>query len=276
MTRYLRFVKIEHTFFSLPLIYSGVFLAAEQLPSWRVLLLIFVAAAGARTVALSLNRIIDREIDRRNPRTAGRELPSGQMRLGEALAVLGAGLGFYLGAAYAIAPVCLYYSPIPLLIFVVYPYMKRFTPLAHLGVGLGLSMAPLGGWFAIAQSFHQVLPAILLALFTLFWVSGFDIIYSTLDEEFDRQEGLYSFPSVWGRKKALAISALLHILAFAMLLALFLWQMRTLASFFFLLLAGGLLYLEQRQSSNVPLAFFRINIIIGLVIFLFVAAGEKS
>lgn len=270
LIRYFRFVKIEHTLFSLPLIYSGVFLAAEQLPSWRALLLIFAAAAGARTVALSLNRIIDREIDRRNPRTAGRELPSGQMRLGEAIAVLGVGLGFYLGASYALAPICFYYSPIPLLIFVGYPYLKRFTPLAHFGVGLGLSMAPLGGWFAIAQSFHQVLPAILLSLFTLFWVSGFDIIYSTLDEEFDRQEGLYSFPSVLGRKKALAISALLHILAFAMLLALFLWQMRTPASFFFLLLAGGLLYLEQRKASDVELAFFRINIIIGFLVFLFV------
>lgn len=274
MIKYLRFVKIEHTLFSLPLIYSGVFLAAEQLPSWKILLLILVAGTGARTAALALNRIIDKEIDRRNPRTAGRELAGGRMKLGEALAVLCLGLVFYLGAAYAIAPICLYYSPIPLLVFVGYPYMKRFTPLAHFGVGLALSMAPLAGWFAIILNFHQPFPAILLALFTLFWVSGFDIIYSTLDEEFDRQEGLYSLPSVLGPKKALTISALLHILAFSMLLTLFLWQFRNPASLFFLLLAGALLYLEQLKSSNVQLAFFRINIIIGFVVFLFVTTGR--
>ena len=187
----LNFVKIEHTLFSLPLIYSGAVLAAKDSPPLLLLILIFAGAVGARTTALALNRIIDREIDRRNPRTAARELPSGKISVGQALGILSLGLVLYFSATALISPFCLILSPLPLMIFVIYPYMKRFTPLAHFGVGLGLSMAPLGGWFAVQQSLQNIVPGLLLSLFTLFWVSGFDIIYSTLDELFDRQENLH-------------------------------------------------------------------------------------
>ncbi|MBI2619924.1 MAG: 4-hydroxybenzoate octaprenyltransferase [Ignavibacteriales bacterium] len=269
----LSFVKIEHTLFSLPLIYSGVFLAAKELPSPTLFLLVLTAALGARTTALALNRIIDREIDRRNPRTSQRELASGKLSVTEATVVLAGGVVLYLASAALISTFCLLLSPIPLLIFTAYPYMKRFTPLAHFGVGLGLAMAPLGGWFAVQQSFENLLPGALLTLFTLFWVAGFDIIYSTLDELFDRQENLYSFSARYGKRIALRISGFLHAAAFAILSALFLTYVRAIGSFVFLLASGYLLYLEHKKSEDVELAFFRINAIVGFAVLGMVISG---
>jgi len=273
LQKFLRFVKIEHTLFSLPLIFSGVFLASKEPPTIVMLVLILTAATGARTAALALNRIIDREIDRRNPRTAVRELPSGRMSLYEALVVLAVGSGLYLGSAAIICPFCLALSPLPLLIFTVYPYMKRFTALAHFGVGLGLAMAPLGGWFAVQQSFENILPGLLLSLFTLFWVTGFDIIYSTLDELFDRTENLYSFTSRYGRTKALRISALLHIAAFGALALLFIFYIKALAAVPLLMVSGFLLYLEHKKAEDVELAFFKINAMLGFVILGMIVVG---
>ena len=271
--KFLRFVKIEHTLFSLPLIFSGVFLASKELPTWTLVMLILVAATGARTAALALNRIIDREIDRRNPRTIVRELPSGRMNLSEALIVLSLGIVLYLGSAALISPFCLALSPLPLVIFTIYPYMKRFTALAHFGVGLGLAMAPLGGWFAVEQSFQNILPGALLSLFTLFWVTGFDIIYSTLDELFDREEQLFSFSSRYGRTRALRISAFLHFLAFCSLAVLFLMYIKALAAVPLLMLSGYLLFLEQRKAGDVELAFFKINAVLGFVILGMIVVG---
>ena len=238
-----------------------------------MLVLILVAATGARTAALALNRIIDREIDKRNPRTAVRELPSGRMNVPEAVLVLALGLVLYLGSAALISPFCLTLSPLPLVIFTIYPYMKRFTAMAHFGVGMGLAMAPLGGWFAVQQSLNNILPALLLSLFTLFWVTGFDIIYSTLDEMFDREEHLYSFTSRYGRTQALRISALLHVLAFCTLALLFVLYIRALAALPLLMISGFLLYLEQRKAGDVELAFFKINAVLGFVILGMIVVG---
>lgn len=270
---FLNFIKIEHTLFSLPLIYSGVFLASRELPSIELLALILFAAVGARTTALVLNRIIDREIDRRNPRTADRELASGRLSVRDALMILAGGIAVYLLSAALISTFCLMIAPIPLAIFVAYPYMKRFTPLAHFGVGLGLAMAPLGGWFAVQQSLENAGPAILLTLFTVLWVAGFDIIYSTLDELFDRQAQLYSFSSRYGKKTALRISAFLHTAAFIVLAILFLTYVRAIASFIFLLSSGYLLYLEHKKSENVEMAFFRINAVLGFAVLGMVVSG---
>jgi 4-hydroxybenzoate polyprenyltransferase len=273
LQKFLRFVKIEHTLFSLPLIYSGVFLAAKEPPTLTLLGLVLAAATGARTAALALNRLIDREIDKRNPRTAVRELPSGRMNVAEGMFVLVIGIALYLGSAALISPFCLLLSPLPLLIFTVYPYMKRFTALAHFGVGLGLAMAPLGGWFAVQQSLENILPGALLSLFTLCWVTGFDVIYSTLDEMFDRQEQLYSFTSRYGRTTALRISAILHLISFVALALLFIFYIRAIAALPLLLLSGFLLYLENKKADDVELAFFRINAIIGFAILGMVMVG---
>ncbi len=274
MKKLLSFVKIEHTLFSLPLIYSGVLLASkEEPPSWKILILVLTAATGARTVAFSLNRIIDRHIDARNPRTASRDLPSGRMTLTEALGVMFAGLALYFGSAYLLSDFCFFMSPIPLAVFMIYPTMKRYTPIAHFGVGMGLAMGPLGGWFAVSPSFEHLIAPVILSLFTLFWVAGFDIIYSTLDEEFDKKEALYSFPALFGRERALRYSAFLHVMAFALLVILFFYSVFSLLALPLLLLTGYLLYLEQKKAEDVELAFFRINAVAGFSVFAMVLIG---
>jgi 4-hydroxybenzoate polyprenyltransferase len=268
------FVKIEHTLFSLPLVYSGALMAGgAALPSLQTMLCILTAATGARTVAFALNRIIDRKIDALNPRTASRDLPSGKMSVGEALGVLLAGLLLYFGSAALLSSFCLFMSPIPLIIFVVYPTMKRYTPLAHFGVGLGLAMGPLGGWFAVSPSFENLAPPLLLSLFTLFWVAGFDIIYATLDEQFDRAKNLYSFPSRFGTKVALRFSAVFHAVAFVFLAALFWYSVFSLLALPLLMLTGYLLFLEQKKAEHVELAFFKINAVAGFAVLCMVIVG---
>jgi 4-hydroxybenzoate polyprenyltransferase len=241
-------------------------LATERVPSVELRVFVLLAAPGARTIAMTLNRIIDAEIDRRNLRTNNREIPAGRMSLSEAAGVLVVGMMLYFGAAYLISWFCFILSPIPLIIFVVYPYAKRFTALAHFGVGLGLSMAPLGGWFAVKGSLENILPGALISLFTLLWATGFDVIYSTLDEKFDKEAGLFSVPSRFGSKEALIISSALHILAFGTLILLFLTSINNLLALPFLLLSGILLYLEQKKTADVELAFFKINAVIGFVV----------
>jgi 4-hydroxybenzoate polyprenyltransferase len=167
-------------------------------------------------------------------------------------------------------------SPIPLAVFVVYPTMKRYTPLAHFGVGLGLAMGPLGGWFAVSPSFDHLLAPTLLSLFTLLWVAGFDIIYSTLDEEFDKKASLYSFPVRFGRARALRYSALFHLAAFLLLVWLFFFSLRSLIALPLLLLTGYLLWLEQRKAEDVELAFFRINAVAGFAVFAMVLLGVSA
>ncbi len=277
MKKYFSFVKIEHTLFSLPLIYSGVLLGTKgSFPSVKVLFLVLAAATGARTIAFALNRIIDRHIDAKNPRTSVRDLPSGRMSLSEALWVLVAGALLYFGSAWFLSDFCFMLSPIPLAIFIVYPTMKRYTPLAHFGVGLGLAMGPLGGWFAVSPTFQNLTIPLLLSFFTLFWVAGFDIIYSTLDEEFDRKENLYSFPSRFGRNTALQYSAVFHGIAFVLLAVLFFYSILSLLALPLLVLTGILLFLEQRKASDVELAFFTINAVAGFSVFFMILVGELA
>jgi 4-hydroxybenzoate polyprenyltransferase len=151
--------------------------------------------------------------------------------------------------------------------------MKRYTPLAHFGVGLGLAMGPLGGWFAVSPSFENLFTPGLLSLFTLLWVAGFDIIYATLDEEFDRKAALYSFPSRFGRERALRYSGLLHLAAFAVLVVLFVQSVLSLLALPLLAATGGLLYVEQKKAEDVQLAFFKINAVAGFAVFAMILIG---
>lgn len=273
LKNYSNFIKFEHTLFSLPIIFAGAFLAAKSVPDINTIILILFAGIGARTAALGINRIIDKNIDSRNPRTASRELPSGKISLNEAFGIVGFGLGIYFAACYLICDLVFRLSPIPLVIFILYPFLKRFTPLCHFGVGLALALAPLGGWIAITCSLENIFPAIMLSLFTFFWVSGFDIIYATLDEKFDKREGVYSMVSSYGKETAHLVSAVLHIFAFLLLLVLNLLVIKRGYSSLVLITIGFLLFLEQKKSSNVDLAFFKINIVIGLAVFIFILAG---
>ena len=268
-----RFLRFEHTLFSLPMLFAGVLLGAGLDPSLRLLLLVLVAGIGARTAALGLNRIIDRRLDAANPRTASRELPRGALGLTEAWGVTAAGAAVYVGAAWLLAPICLLLAPIPLAVFVAYPYLKRVTPWCHLGVGLGLAMAPLGGWFAARLAFEDLLPPLLLAGFTLAWVGGFDVIYSTLDEVHDRAAGVRSLPARYGRSAALRISRGIHVAAWLCLAVLVFGWLAWRPALVPLLGVGGLLAWEQKKADDIDLAFFRINVWVGFVALATVAAG---
>ncbi|MFQ5744140.1 MAG: UbiA-like polyprenyltransferase [Acidobacteriota bacterium] len=270
------FVKFEHTLFSLPLLYAGAVLAAGGMPSWWTILWILGAGTGARTAALALNRIIDRHIDAANPRTADRELPRGAMKLSEALAVVTAGLLLYLISCAMLAPICLLLSPVPLAAFVIYPYLKRLTLLAHLGVGVALAFAPLGGYVAVTGSLREPAPALWLATFTLLWVAGFDIIYATLDQDFDRRAGIHSMPALLGRGAALRVAALFHMVAVASLVGLYVQALAGVVAVAGLVAIAGVLVAENRLAQRVNLAFFHLNIVVGFLVFGVVVAGKAG
>lgn len=277
---YAGFVKIEHTVLSLPLIFAGTLLGSRGWPSLNLVGLILLAAAGARVAAMGLNRLIDAEIDRRNPRTKQRELARGAMRAGEGWAVVLAGSAVYLASAAAISPVCLMWSPLPLALFTAYPYLKRFTSLAHLGLGLAWSLGPVAGWLAAASA--AAVPSVSeglaevgwLWLFSLLWVTGFDVIYATMDEAFDRQAGLHSLPVALGKRNALNAAVLIHVAAFACLVMLWRSQLQTPASLAWLLATGALLVWQHAIAGKNPeFAFFRLNSIVGFLVFGLVASG---
>ena len=279
------FVRFEHTLFSLPLILAGVFSAPGPPLSLSRWALIAVAAVGARTAAMALNRLIDQRLDALNPRTRGRELPAGRMRAAEAWLLLGASIAVYLSACAALGPWFLEVAAIPLVVFTGYPYLKRFTPLCHFGVGLALALAPLAGYAAAHPDLARATPAGWLAAFALAWVSGFDVIYATLDEAFDREHRVRSMVETLGRRRALRVAAILHALAFLCLVAaarsllhgtpgLPGWTWAGVGAA--LAAAGVLLYLEQRWAENVDLAFFKVNVLVGFAVLATVLIGRAA
>lgn len=273
LANYSSFVKIEHTLFSLPLLFAGSLLARTQWPSLRTFLLIVLAGGSARIVALVLNRVIDREIDGRNPRTRDRHLSSGKMTLVEAAALGGVSLIIYLLSAWAISEFCLKLSWVPLVGFAAYPFFKRLTKWTHVGLGIVWALIPIAGFFAVKPSFVGVTSALILGLFSVFWLAGFDIIYATQDEDFDRAAGLHSLPAAWGARRALRLAGFFHLLAFLTLVLLYGVWLSGPFTVILLMLIGILLFVEYKMSSNVNLAFFHINTMIGFVVFFFVLAG---
>jgi 4-hydroxybenzoate polyprenyltransferase len=279
------FVRFEHTLFSLPLILAGVFSAPGPPLSAARWALIAVAAVAARTAAMALNRLIDWRLDALNPRTRGRELPAGRMRAGEAWLLLAVSTAAYLAACAALGPWFLAVAAIPLAVFSLYPYLKRVTPLCHFGVGAALALAPLAGFAAAHPDLKGSAPAVWLAAFALLWVSGFDIIYATLDEAFDRAHGVHSLVAWLGRRRGLAIASVLHAAAF---LCLVLAVGRLLgaaprvtgrampATLLGLAATGVLLYLEQRWAEDVDLAFFKVNVWVGFAVLGTVLAARAA
>lgn len=214
LKKILNFTKVEHTAFSLPLIIAGAWMGAgNQWPEVSILILIVVAAIGARIFGMSFNRIFDRDIDGLNPRTAGRELPSGAMDLPTALAVALAGLTIYLGACIALGRWCVYLSPLPLIPLLGYSLLKRFTSLCHFGIGLCLALAPLGAYVAAAGNPWFSSQVLFFAAFVFFWLSGADIIYAIMDIDSDRQLGIYSLPARLGPTGAQWTAAAVHVCA---------------------------------------------------------------
>lgn len=260
------FIKIEHTIFSLPLIFAGAYLGASRhIPSLYTLALIIMAGVGARTFGMSMNRILDRKIDLLNKRTKGRELPSGKLSLNNAIGIAAVGFGLYMLACYLLGPFILMLSPLPLFILSTYSLLKRFTWACHFGIGLVLGSSPLGAYVAVTQSLNFTPEILLLAGFTIFWMSGYDIIYSLQDIDFDKNNNIYSIPSSFGGSTALVVAAITHVISFIFLFSLsyFLYPNIIL---FFALFACGIFYLLSHMPF-VPLEtrFFPLSAITGIL-----------
>jgi 4-hydroxybenzoate polyprenyltransferase len=215
--RFARLVKIEHTIFALPFAYVGAFLAVGATPSAHDLLWITLAMVGARSLAMALNRLIDAGIDARNPRTAGRELPSGQLSLVQVAIFCVASLALFLVAVWQLAPKTHYLWPIPVAGFVVYPYLKRFTWLCHFWLGAVDGLAPVGAWVAITNRLPW--QAWLLGAAVALWVAGFDCFYALFDVDVDRAQRLHSIATRFGVRGAFAGARLSHVATIAGLVA---------------------------------------------------------
>jgi 4-hydroxybenzoate polyprenyltransferase len=206
--RFARLIKIEHTVFALPFAYVGAFLAVNGTPSGHDLLWITLAMVGARSLAMALNRLIDAGIDARNPRTATRELPTGQLSTVQVALFCAASLALFLVAVWQLAPKTHWLWPIPVVGFVIYPYLKRFTWLCHFWLGAVDGLAPIGAWVAITN--HLPLNAWLLGAAVAFWVAGFDLFYALFDVDIDRAQGLHSIVTRFGVRGAFFGARLAH------------------------------------------------------------------
>lgn len=207
--RFARLVKIEHTIFALPFAYVGAFLAVGGAPSAHDLLWITLAMVGARSLAMALNRLVDAGVDARNPRTAGRELPSRQLGVLQVVLFCVAALALFLVAVWQLAPLTHWLWPIPVAGFVLYPYLKRWTWLCHLWLGAVDGLAPVGAWVAITN--HLPWEAWVLGAAVALWVAGFDFFYALFDVDVDRAEGLHSIVTRFGVRGAFAGARLAHL-----------------------------------------------------------------
>jgi len=277
LLRHANLVRLPHTIFALPFALVGVVLASyvARITIGDVIWVV-VAFTSARFAAMGFNRIADREIDARNPRTSSREIPSGTMSVREAsVAVVIASL-LFLAAAWRLNPLCLVLAPLALAWVFFYSYTKRFTRWSHLVLGVGLSIAPVGGYLAITGQWSNpwwMLIALAIAVAT--WVGGFDILYALQDVSFDRENGLYSVPSTFGEANALGISRVLHFMTVTALAMAGLGAGAGLLYFVGVLVAGALLLYEHslvkpNDFSRLDAAFFTMNGVISIVFLGFV------
>ncbi len=271
----LRFTKIEHTVFSLPLLFTGAWLGAgQQMPPLRELALIALAGVGARVMGMSMNRILDRRLDALNPRTAARELPSGQMSLATALLVAGAGLAAYLLACALLGPLVLSLSPIPAAALIGYSLLKRFTSLCHFGIGVCLGLAPVGAHVAVSGDLQLGPEILLLAAFTFCWISGFDIIYALQDIAADRANGVHSVPATLGSGRAQGVAAAVHAIALAGATGLVLISGGGPLAWIAWLVAAGAFVGAYLPMVPLPARFFPLSAIAGIAVALVPLLGR--
>ena len=268
----LEMVKIEHTLFALPFAFLGAVLAAGGLPTARQILWISLAMVGARSCAMAFNRIADRDIDARNPRTSMRALPAGVLTVGFAwgFTIVSASL-FFMSAA-MLNRLTLALAPIALASIMVYSYTKRWTWLSHLVLGWCLAIAPTGAWIAVRGALDSAVP-LLLSLVVMLWTAGFDVLYACQDYEFDRSSGLHSIPRRFGVDRALWISRLLHAGAFAALVALYLVTHLGLLALAGVIGTAALLVYQHTlvragDLSRLNAAFFTTNAFVSIILFL--------
>lgn len=273
--RYINFVKLPHTIFALPFALLGVIVASYRQPvTWRVAILVIVAFTAARFVAMGFNRIADRRLDARNPRTQGRELPAGRLTVSQAWAAVIAAMVAFLYSAWALNPLCAALAPVALIWIATYSYTKRFTDWSHLWLGAALAIAPVGGYVAVTGAWSDPPWLLLLvALAVACWVAGFDIFYALQDEAFDRGEGLRSLVVRLGQGWAIIVAKLLHGVAIAALILFGQGAGLGLPYFGGVMIAVIVIGWEHRQVkpgdlSKLNAAFFTANGIVSIVVFL--------
>lgn len=273
---FLEMIKFEHTVFALPFAYMGAVLGSVvvfgHLPSWAQVGWITMAMVGARTAAMSLNRVIDKAIDAKNPRTKNRAIPAGLMSSVEVLFFVAVSFLLLFWATSNLSALSMKLLPIAVFFLVFYSYTKRFTWLCHVVLGLTLALAPLGGWVAVTGRINGV--ALVFFAAVAFWTAGFDIIYACQDEEYDRSEGLYSIPSRFGIRKALFIAKSFHVLTAVGFGSLYF--MTDLSWWYFagLVIAYAILFYEHRlvtpeDLSKLNVAFFTMNGVLSVIVFTF-------
>ena len=261
----LQMIKFEHTIFALPFALISLLLASRSLPNalnGKTLTLVVLAMVGARSAAMSFNRLTDAEIDGRNPRTASRHIPAGLLTRLQVSIFFVVSIALFEIAAWKLNRLCFYLSPVALIFVLGYSYTKRFTSLCHVVLGFAIGIAPIGAWLAIRGELHIV--PVLLGLTVMLWIGGFDIIYALQDYDFDVDSGLFSLPKHFGKAKALTISRLMHIGAVGALLAVGVLYGMHAAYFTGIAVVAGLIAYEQSlvkpdDLRRVDLAFFTLN-----------------
>lgn len=267
-------VRIEHTVFALPFAYVGAFLAVGGRPGVADIVWVSIAMVGARTLAMALNRLVDAELDARNPRTANRELPAGTLTRGQVFALCAVALAVFLVAVSQLDPVVRYLWPIPVAMFVVYPYLKRFTWLCHAWLGACLGLAPLGAWLAVSG--EALWEAWVIGGAVAMWVAGFDLFYSLFDLEHDRRAGLHSWAVRFGERGVFRGARVSHGLAVALLAAAgagldvgALYWLGVVATAVLLVYEHSIV--RPGDLLRLDAAFFTLNGVISVVFFFFVA-----
>ncbi|HYG81886.1 MAG TPA: UbiA-like polyprenyltransferase [Pyrinomonadaceae bacterium] len=267
----LEMIKIEHTLFALPFAFLGAVLAAGGLPTARQALWITLAMVGARSCAMAFNRIADREIDARNPRTRTRALPSGALSVGFVWGFTIISAALFFTAAAMLNRLTLVLAPVALASILLYSYTKRWTMLSHLALGWCLAIAPAGAWIAVRGALDSPVP-FLLSLVVMLWTAGFDVLYACQDYEFDRRAGLHSIPRRLGVARALWVSRLFHAQAFSTLVALYLVTHLGALALVGVVATGALLVYQHtlvraNDLSRLNAAFFTTNAFVSVILF---------
>ena len=267
----LEMIKIEHTLFALPFAFLGAVLAANGLPSLRQVVWITAAMVGARSTAMAFNRIADREYDARNARTANRALPSGLLSVGFVWVFTLISAALFFVAAAMLNRLTLLLAPVALASILLYSYTKRWTLLSHLVLGWCLAIAPTGAWIAVRGAIDSPVP-LLLSLVVMLWTAGFDVLYACQDYEFDLHEGLHSIPRTFGIGGALIIARLLHLGAFAALVALYWFTKPGVFALVGVIVTAVLLIYQHRlvkadDLSRLNAAFFTTNAFVSVILF---------
>ncbi len=269
---FLGLIKFKHTVFALPFAYLGMMMARKSWPSWGVFFWVTAAMVGARTAGMTLNRILDRAMDAKNPRTSNRPTVTGEISVPVAWGGVVLSLAVFFFSAWILNPLCFRLSPFALIFLVGYHAVKRFSFLCHFTLGATLAIAPMGGWIGATGSFAwQSVP---LSLAVLFWVAGFDILYSLQDMDFDRAYGLHSIPARFGQHRALQVSRYCHLatVIFLILFGLVLW----LGALYWVGCAVAAILLKIEHGlvgdgnlEKINTVFFTINGWIGILLLIF-------